>query len=369
MTDDIQREETVINSFSETYEEARRKFVAEATHAGGALERIANPERGPDGHTLSTDIARFGPASAEKLLVMISGTHGVEGFYGSGVQVEWLVRGGASNLPKDTAALLIHAINPYGFAWQRRVDENNVDLNRNWLDFSRPLPVNKGYAELADVLCPTDWSPESQHSTGVEIGAWVARNGVATLQQAVTGGQWHYPHGIFYGGSEPVWARRTLTDVLTRQAHEAGRVLLLDFHTGLGAYGVAELIIHRRPDDEAFTRTQAWVGKGSTSYLGGNSVASEISGDGFSAIPSLLCRATVDAVTLECGIRAIDEVGTALRADAWLHRYGDPLSPQGRAIKSQIRAAFDDPSAEWRGMAAGQALAAIRAALGELSQI
>jgi hypothetical protein len=211
--------------------------------------------------------------------------------------------------------------------------------------------VNKGYAELADALCPTDWSPETQHSTGVDIGAWVARNGVAALQQAITGGQWHYPHGIFYGGSEPVWARRTLTDILTRQAQEAGRVLLLDFHTGLGAYGVAELIIHRRPDDQAFTRTQAWVGKGSTSYLGGNSVASEISGDGFSAIPSLLCHATVDAVTLECGIRAIDEVGTALRADAWLHRYGDPLSPQGRTIKSQIRAAFDDPSAEWRGMA------------------
>jgi hypothetical protein len=151
----------MIESFSEIYEEARRKFVAAATQAGGAPERVENPERGPDGGALSTDFVRFGPASAEKLLVMISGTHGVEGFYGSGVQVEWLARGGASSLPRDTAAWLIHAINPYGFAWQRRVDENNVDLNRNWLDFSRPLPVNEGYAELADALCPADWSSET----------------------------------------------------------------------------------------------------------------------------------------------------------------------------------------------------------------
>lgn len=85
---------------------------------------------------------------------------------------------------------------------------------------------------------------------------------------------------------------------------------------------------------ESFSETEEEARKGSTSYLGGNSVASEICGDGFSAIPSMLSHATVDAVTLECGIRAIDEVGTALRADAWLHRYGDPLSPQGGAIKS-----------------------------------
>ena len=355
--------------YAATYSRARAKFLRVASAAGGTVRSHLHPERTtPDGEPLAIDVACFGGASAPRRALIISGTHGQEGFSGSAVQIGWMAQRGPERLPGDVGAVLVHGLNPYGFAHLTRTTENNVDLNRNWLDFSRPLPVNEGYAELADALCPADWSPETQRSTGADIGAWVARNGTAALQQAVTGGQWHYPHGIFYGGSEPVWARRALTDILTRQAQEAGRVLLLDFHTGLGAYGFAELIIHRRLDDPAFARTQAWIGKGSTSYLGGNSVASEISGDGFSAIPSLLSHATVDAVTLECGIRAIDEVGTALRADAWLHRYGDPLSPQGRAIKSQIRASFDDPSTEWRGMAAGQALAAIRAAVGELSR-
>src|SRR5690348_11297230 len=98
------------DSFSATYAEARDKFVEAAGAAGGALERIANPNRRPDGGDISTDVAWFGPRSAEKVLVMVSGTHGAEGFCGSGAQVDWLRRGEAARLPKDTAALLVHAI-------------------------------------------------------------------------------------------------------------------------------------------------------------------------------------------------------------------------------------------------------------------
>ena len=36
--------------------------------------------------------------------------------------------------------VLLHAINPWGFSWARRVTEDNVDLNRNFRDFSRPAP-------------------------------------------------------------------------------------------------------------------------------------------------------------------------------------------------------------------------------------
>src|SRR5260221_10870458 len=95
------------DSFSADYAQARSRFVEAAASAGGALERLTNPNRGPDGGDLSTDVAWFGPKDAERVLVMVSATHGVEGFCGSGAQVDWLRRGEAATLPAGIAVLLI----------------------------------------------------------------------------------------------------------------------------------------------------------------------------------------------------------------------------------------------------------------------
>ena len=73
-------------SFSFDYQTARTKFLAAARDAGAALEATLHPERGPDGGDLTTDMAWIGPWEAEAVLVMISATHGVEGFCGSGAQ-------------------------------------------------------------------------------------------------------------------------------------------------------------------------------------------------------------------------------------------------------------------------------------------
>ncbi len=70
-------------------------------------------------------------------------------------------------MPKDVAVLHVHAINPYGFAWLRRTNEQNIDINRNWINFDLPLPENPLYEELSDFLCPTDWSAETQAWTSV----------------------------------------------------------------------------------------------------------------------------------------------------------------------------------------------------------
>ena len=75
-------------SFSREYADARAKFLAAASDAKAGLETILHPERGPDGGDLATDVAWFGPREAASVLVLISGTHGVEGFCGSGAQVD-----------------------------------------------------------------------------------------------------------------------------------------------------------------------------------------------------------------------------------------------------------------------------------------
>jgi hypothetical protein len=355
----------MITCFSEDYGEARDKFVTAARRAGAQLTRYPLNQRGPDGAELSTDVAFIGPTDATAVLVTISGTHGVEGFFGSATQVEWLVRDEASKLD-GAAAVHIHALNPYGFAWLRRTNEDNVDINRNWIDFSRKLPANTLYDELADDLCPSDWSPQTQAQTGARLQAWIGRHDFATFQQAVSEGQWAHPRGLFYGGTAISWSRQTLADILTSHIRNASRVCVLDFHTGLGPYGYAEPIVGRQRTDPAFARTQAWIGGAARSVFGDGSVSSEVKGDSLSAIPDLLPNARVDAVALECGIRPIGDVALALRADAWLHAYGDPFSKEAESVKKMIRTAFHSDDPVWQGMALGQGLAACRAALGGL---
>ena len=124
--------------FSADYTQARTKFLDAAKAAGARIEAYRNPSRGPEGSTLFTDTAWLGPMDAKRVLVTLSATHGVEGFCGSAVQSGSLAGGLANDLPSDTAFLSIHAINPYGFAWLRRVTEDNVDLNRNFIDFDAP---------------------------------------------------------------------------------------------------------------------------------------------------------------------------------------------------------------------------------------
>src|SRR6516165_11892640 len=106
-------------SFSDDYRKARAKFLDAARGAGAVLSSSGLAQRGPGGIELSTDVAWLGPRTAQAVMVTISATHGVEGFFGSATQTEWLrrVKSKSAALPDEVAALHIHAINPYGFAW------------------------------------------------------------------------------------------------------------------------------------------------------------------------------------------------------------------------------------------------------------
>jgi hypothetical protein len=355
------------DSFSVDYPQARTKFVEAAAGAGGALEAMVHPERGPGGGELATDVAWFGPRDAQAVLVMISGTHGVEGFCGSGAQVDWLRRGGTGGLPGGVAVLMIHAVNPYGFAWLRRVTHENVDLNRNWIDFSQPLPANAGYAELADAIGPTQWTQEAQAASFQVLGGFIAAKGMMALQQAVSGGQYSHPKGVFYGGAGPTWSRKTQTAIFEHYLKSAARVGIIDYHTGLGPCGYGEQIITDPVGSPGYDRALRWYGAAVTSPSSGTSTSADIVGDGLAAAPVLLAHAEVTGMALEVGTHDTTTVIDALRADAWLHAYGDPMSEQGRAIKTQIRDAFYGDADDWKGMVAGQSLLAVKQALAGLA--
>ncbi len=357
-----------MSAFSATYAEARQKFRDAAAGASGALSSYTHPERGPDGRDLTTEVAWFGPADAQAVLVMVSGTHGVEGHCGSGAQVDWIQRGEAARLAPGVAALMIHAINPYGFAWSRRVTHENVDLNRNFVDFAKPVPANLEYDRLADAVTPRDWSAETQAASRAAILGYAREHGFPAMVQALSGGQYSHPDGIFFGGQGETWSRRTLQTICRERLSAASDVGIIDYHTGLGPVGYAEQIVSAGPETDEYRRAAAWHGAAAASIDGGDSVSAKLAGDWLNAAPQILSNARVTGIALEYGTVDTTKVMDALRADNWLHARGDPLGPDAAEIKAQIRAAFYIDDDLWRGMVLGQSLIAARQAAAGLKR-
>lgn len=349
--------------FAATYAEARGKFRDAARRAGARLVHYDNPVRGPNGEALTTDVALLGPEDAARILMTVSATHGAEGFCGSGIQVGTLADV-AGELPKGTALLAIHAINPYGFAWVRRVTEENVDLNRNFVDHAKPLPRNDGYEELHDAIAPREWNAASQAASRARFDEYVSREGAASFQKALSGGQYRHEDGIFYGGMAPTWARKTLLRILAEHAGAARHLAMIDYHTGLGPWGHGEKIVTHKPGSAALKRAEDWYGSVTNPALG-TSTSAELHGDNLNGLQTALAARNIDftGMALEYGTLPLRDVLDAVRADNWLHHHGKVDSKEGRDLKALIRDAFYGDKDDWKAMVLEQGVAAQRAAL------
>ncbi|BBD96789.1 DUF2817 domain-containing protein [Sphingobium amiense] len=356
------------DSFSANYTEARRKFREAAADAGGELDSWLHPEAGPDGGEIFTDVAWIGPSAATKVLVLISATHGVEGFCGSGAQVDLMRRGEVTGDADDLAFLLIHAINPYGFAWLRRTTHENIDLNRNWVDYAQPMPVNEGYRALHPALCPAVWTDETRAAGELALQTSEREIGRDATRNAYGAGQWEYPDGLFYGGTAPSWSRQTQTAIFDRWLGKARKVAIVDYHTGLGPLGFAEPIVTAPVGSPAYRRARSWYGATTRSTAGGLSVGARIEGDGLTGAIKLLPHAEVTPMALEYGTLPRREVINANREDNWLHSHGDPRGDGAQATKGRLRDAYFVDRTDWKGMVIGQSLQVFRQAVSGLSE-
>jgi len=340
-----------IDYFSTSYTEARVKFLDTCGALELAVEHyILDDERGREGEELSTDIARFGSDNASRVLFTMSATHGVEGFCGSGAQIGALRSGLYQDLPDDIAIVLIHAINPFGFSWLRRVTNDNVDLNRNHLDHTKKYPVNEGYEQLRDAICPQQWTEESQAEARAILDAYTQKHGPMALQTAISGGQYSHSEGLFFGGNETTWSAHTMAKVISKHAAGARHVGFIDYHTGLGPYGYGELISDHTLEEEGHSRLIEWLGHEVTSTADGSSASAPLYGTNKFCIAKAASHDSLTMVTLEFGTSPVDEVLDALRADCWLHNYGDLDSVQGRVIKAEIRRCFYPDRDDWKSM-------------------
>ena len=360
---------TASRYFTSDYFEARRRFRDAAETAGATLDSLACPAAGPGGEALSTDVAWLGPADAERVLVTISGTHGAEGFCGSGVQVGWFESGLAAEAPAGTALCQIHGINPYGFAWLRRVTEDNVDMNRNFVDHQADYPQNKGYETLAEAICPRDWNDAVIAECQRILDAFAEAEGPRALQAAISAGQYSHPDGIFFGGHKPTWAADTLRKIFAERLGKARNIAVIDYHTGLGPRGYGERICVHAPDSEGLARARAWYADDVTSPALGDSSSIEICGFNVTGMEEAVPEAKVTAIALEYGTLPSPEVRLALRADNWLHLHGELESAKGQAIKAQIRAAFYQDQDDWKDMIWERGVESQRMALAGLSEV
>jgi predicted deacylase len=224
--------------FFDHYAPAREAFRAAATAAGFRLRTLDHGTTGPGGEPLGIEVAVKGSAAPRRALVISSGTHGVEGYFGTAVQLDAL-RGelGRRFLAEDEAIVLLHAVNPWGFAHKRRVDHEGIDLNRN---FRKPgdtwSGAPAGYRRLEGLLNPAS-PPGGFDPWLLSAAAQLVRYGFADLKDAVAQGQYDFPHGLFFGGRGPSRSYSLLQEALPPLLGGAHRVLHLDLHTGSGKWG------------------------------------------------------------------------------------------------------------------------------------
>src|SRR5665213_261810 len=189
--------------FSHTYLEARQRFLKAAQSANADLQAHSISTRGAQGEELFIDIATVGAINPERTILLTSGLHGVEGFLGSAIQTAWLegLRANPVSFGR-TAVVLVHALNPYGFSWQRRVNENNVDLNRNFiLPEEQFCGSHPGLKKITWLQRPV--SPNNKFFNIELYSIWTILNyGFSTLQNCLHFGQYDYPYGLFWGGHQ-----------------------------------------------------------------------------------------------------------------------------------------------------------------------
>ncbi|MYS19380.1 Protein of unknown function [Streptomyces sp. DvalAA-14] len=355
-------------AFATTYAQARQDFRAAATGRGAVQRTYPLPGgTGPDGGTLSVDTAYLGPPRPRRMLVAVCGTHGIEGFTGSACQTRILLgtdggdgdgggdSGGGDSEEFATAAdrglgiLLVHALNPYGFAYWRRVNEDNVDLNRNFVDHAAP-PHNDAYDRVHAALLDDSGAGPASPDFAARLHRLAGELGLRAFQEAVTHGQYRHHDGLFYGGRQPTRSHRILRAIVAEQIAGTPRVGYIDLHTGLGERGAGEAIFRGGRDPGAPDRARAWYGPGVTDSDAGSSSSTAIVGNTATAVADgLTAGEQLTAITLEFGTLPGAEVLLALCADNGLHLRLDPVAAFGSPDKQLIRAAFSPDGDElWR---------------------
>ncbi len=353
-------------TFSPDYMTAQDRFRDAVTCLGWQLESHPIGVAGPIGEELTIDVGYSQTTALDCALVISSGLHGVEGFFGSAVQLE-LLEQWAQGTPPDLNCIFLHGLNPYGFAWLRRFDENNVDPNRNFLlPGERYEGVPAGYADLDGLLNPK--RPPSYRELFTLKALWtIARYGMPALKQAIASGQYEFPRGLFFGGAGPSMTHHLLEKHLQRWLQGNRSVVHLDFHTGLGAKGAWKLLIDYTLSQQQRTWLMEWFGENSFEAGDSNTIAYDARGG--------LGRWCVSRKLAPNYLFACAEFGTyhpiqmlaGLRAENQAHHWGTTSSASTARAKHRLKELFCPSATSWRRQVLDDSLDLVARAIRGLS--
>jgi octopine/nopaline transport system ATP-binding protein len=363
-----------LEAFSGDYAMLRQRFMAAAEAAGASLHAYPHPLKGPKGEDLATDVAVLGPADARHTLVINSGTHGVEGAYGSAAQTEFLKQLANTGLAADTNVVFIHLINPWGTAWDRRVNEDNVDLNRNFIDWSKKHPANKAYAPLNQIFTIDKLSGPARAKADKAFALTEKKLGSErALMSVIEAGQYDFADGVFFGGNGPVWSNGTLRDILQRFVAKAETVIVFDLHTGAGPFAYPALLAVSDMEHAGLKWGQEIFGlslsvvmtaSGATTDTG---IAATATGYVSAAARQALAKSKVLPLVIECGTHPQASIFENLRADHWLHLHGDLNSAAAKTIKANLKESFIPNDENWRETVLTRSLSYFKQALDALT--
>ena len=257
--------------FKKDYDSAVRLFENTVTNYKTLIDRrqtYVHPMPSPSEESLRTEAVWLGNPLASKVLIISSGTHGIEGYCGSAIQSFLLQCLHEKHFEHNetTAILFLHALNPWGMAWARRCDEQGIDLNRNFLDYGN-LPESSPY--FPEILhCLSD-SNSLVRAAGLH--QLTLKLGQTAFDQAFSEGQYTTPWAPFYGGVSKAFGRLVCEKAVDDFALAGREIVMLDLHTGLGPYGYGELISDHALNTPAIAYSKKMFGASVAHTHGGDS--------------------------------------------------------------------------------------------------
>lgn len=347
------------------------------THWGntvGGMPVWPHPQSTPS-HPLDFRVLMQG-ARTHTVLLVTAGLHGVEGLTGLDLLTRWAARGSALTDARENgiSLVVVPCINVWGCQNIRRVDESNVDLNRNFRrwgpETSGTPPDNPGYDTLHSALVPTDWSRDTVAEANARIAQFITTHGMAAYQNALSCGQYTHTDGLFYGGTKPSWSNVTLRRVLQTSLSNAKRIAHIDIHTGLGPWTIGEVLCPAEAEDPMLERAKRWWGDAVRSPFvhNGGSVSAAVTGHMAGAITRLLPHAEVTSMAIEFGTYPIERVVNALRAEQVWHNSGRPSSAFGREVQGELMECFCPNNRQWRDACFDQFMHRVTQALQGLTE-
>lgn len=363
----------VSEAFAPDYQAARANFLQAAKRTGLPVRSYVHGINGINGEPLAIDVVYDGYPEVRQALVISSGTGGIDGLAGSGIQVFTLRDAQLRQRARaaGVALIFVHMVNPYGCSYVSRLDEQGINIQRNFINFGRALPENKPYALLHRHIIPQTWPPTDDDVAVMQVMLKRLGSGVTRVLAA---GQYDHPTGMFYGGDRPCWSNTTMQTIFEEHMKSKDKVAWVDLHvTTMGSYGIGERVFcGPEGTDAEYGRAQRWWGQGTHDVLASRFDSSGSvmphTGSYFNLLNTHCNAGQKTALSIEFGLRPMQEAGQAVRAEQWLRSHPEASRDMQQEIKRDLLNTFYSSREDWQTMLVTQSRDAFLLAIDGLTE-